>query len=287
MKSSWMLVAGASFAVMGVFVKLGSQWFSSHELVFYRSIFGLIVIVSAVLWWHGREARAQLCGAHFLKHLSQGLVGFIALTLFFYSIGKLPLAMAITLNYTSPLFLALLMPFWLKERPSLLQYLSVLLGFVGVLLLLRPWQAGGDLGVGLLGLLSGFFGAWAYVHVRQLGQLHEPEWRTVLWFTVVCSLGAALFATAREWHPVNAGNLLLLVAVGLFATIGQFGMTRAYKRGQTTVVASFAFSTVVFGALLDVLIWKDSLPPIAWFGIAFTVGAGLWAVHLNEQRKTT
>lgn len=287
MKSSWMLVAGASFATMGVFVKLGAQWFSSDELVFYRSIFGLIVIVSAVLWWHGREAREHLFGPHFGWQLSRGLVGFASLTLFFYSIAKLPLAMAITLNYTSPLFLALIMPFSLKERPSPMQYLSVLLGFVGVVMLLRPWQAGGEVLPGLVGLCSGFTAAWAYVHVRKLGRLHEPEWRTVLWFTVVCSLGAALFTTAQEWHPVSPSNLLLLLAVGLFATIGQFGMTRAYKRGETTVVASFAFSTVVFGALLDVLIWKDSLPIVAWLGIALTVGAGLWAVRLNEQRKST
>lgn len=282
-----MLVAGASFAAMGVFVKLGAQWFSSEELVFYRSVFGLVVIAIAVLWWHGREAREHLFGAHFLKHLSRGLVGFIALMLFFYSLTRLPLAAAITLNYTSPLFLALVMPFLLKERPGLLQYLSVLLGFVGVVLLLRPWQAGGDVLAGLAGLLSGLFAAWAYVHVRQLGQLREPEWRTVFWFTVVCSLGAALFSTAHEWHPVSWENLLLLLAVGFFATVGQFSMTRAYKRGQTAVVASFAFSTVVFGALLDVLIWNDRLPPVAWLGIVLTVAAGLWAVYLNDKRKTT
>lgn len=287
MKSSWMLVAGASFATMGVFVKLGGQWFSSDELVFYRSIFGLVVITAAVLWWHGREARQQLFGQHFWRHLSRGVVGFAALTLFFHSIDTLSLAAAITLNYTSPLFLALIMPFWLKERPSRLQYFSVLLGFVGVVLLLRPWQAGGDVAAGLLGLLSGFFAALAYVHVRQLGQLHEPEWRTVFWFTVVASLGAALFATAQEWHPVTRDNIWLLLLVGLFATLGQFGMTRAYKRGQTVVVASFAYSTVVFGSLLDVLIWNDPLPMLAWCGIALTVGAGIWAVYLNDQRKTT
>ena len=285
MKSSWMLVAGASFATMGVFVKLAAQWFSSDELVFYRSIFGLVVIVVAVLWWHGREARRHLFGQYFLWHLSRGLVGFAALMLFFYSITKLPLAAAITLNYTSPLFLALIMPFSLKERPSLLQYCSVLLGFVGVVLLLRPWQAGGDSFAGLVGLLSGFLAAWAYVHVRHLGRLHEPEWRTVLWFTVVASVGGALFATAQEWHPVTQQNVGLLLTLGLLATLGQFSMTRAYKRGQTAVVASFAYSTVVFGALLDMVIWHDSLPSIAWLGIALTVGAGLWAVHLNERRK--
>lgn len=282
-----MLVAGASFAAMGVFVKLGAQWFSSEELVFYRSVFGLVVIAIAVLWWHGREAREHLFGAHFLKHLSRGLVGFIALMLFFYSLTRLPLAAAITLNYTSPLFLALVMPFLLKERPSLLQYLSVLLGFVGVVLLLRPWQAGGDVLAGLAGLLSGLFAAWAYVHVRQLGKLREPEWRTVFWFTVVCSLGAALFVGHERWSPVGPQTLPLLLAVGFFATVGQFSMTRAYKRGQTAVVASFAFSTVVFGALLDVLIWNDRLPPVAWFGIVLTVAAGLWAVYLNDKRKTT
>jgi drug/metabolite transporter (DMT)-like permease len=285
MGSLWMLVAGAGFALMSVFVKLGAPYFSSSELVFWRSSLGLLFI-SGILFAHpGRRLRQLFEGGHLAMHLRRGVVGFIALAAFFYAITRLPMSVAITLNYTSPLFLALLMPWWLHERPRPVQYLAVALGFVGVALLLRPWQGESDLAAGLVGLFSGFMAALAYVHVRHLGQLHEPEWRTVFWFAAVSALGAGLFASFGGWHVPKLGNIGLLLALAVFATLGQLTMTRAYRKGDTVVVASLAFSTVIFGSLLDALIWHQKLPPMAWAGIGITVTAGVWAVLLNNKES--
>lgn len=284
MGSLWMLAAGAGFALMSVFVKLAAGQFSSHELVFWRSLLGL-----AFIWLFLRlsgHGVGRLLGANLGLHLRRGLVGFVALACFFHAVVKLPMSVAITLNYTSPLFLALIMPWWLGERPRPLQYLAVLLGFAGVALLLRPWQGGGDLVAGLIGLFSGFMAALAYVHVRQLGRLGEPEWRTVFWFAAVAALGAGLFATANGWHVPGLDNAWLLALIGLTATFGQLAMTRAYRKGETVVVASLAYSTVVFGGLLDGLIWKHQLPAIAWLGTALTVAAGVWAVILDKKEPS-
>jgi drug/metabolite transporter (DMT)-like permease len=284
MGSLWMLAAGAGFALMSVFVKLAASQFSSHELVFWRSLLGLVFIYAFLrLTGHGGE---RLASANLALQLRRGLVGFIALAAFFYAVVKLPMSVAITLNYTSPLFLALIMPWSLGERPRPLEYAAVALGFLGVALLLRPWQGGGDLVAGLIGLFSGFMASLAYVHVRQLGKLGEPEWRTVFWFAVVAALGAGLFATVDGWHPPSAGNLWLLLVIGLTATFGQLAMTRAYRKGDTVVVASLAYSTVVFGSLLDGLIWNVKHPAIAWLGIALTVAAGVWAVILNKKEPS-
>ncbi|TCJ15287.1 DMT family transporter [Parasulfuritortus cantonensis] len=281
-----MLAAGASFALMSVFVKLAAGQFSSHELVFWRSLLGLAFIYVFLRLPVAGRAEGGLASAHLAMHLRRGVVGFVALATFFYAITRLPMSVAITLNYTSPLFLALVMPWWLGERPRPLQYLAVALGFLGVALLLRPWQGAGDLKAGLAGLFSGFMAALAYVHVRQLGKLGEPEWRTVFWFAAVSSLGAGLFAGLSGWHAPSLANAWLLAAMGLFATFGQLAMTRAYRRGDTVVVASLAYSTVVFGSLLDGLIWNEDLPFIAWLGIALTVAAGVWAVVLNKKEPT-
>lgn len=284
MGSLWMLAAGAGFALMSVFVKLAAGQFSSHELVFWRSLLGLVLIWLFLRLTGHRQGR--LAGPHLVLHLRRGLVGFVALACFFHAVVELPMSVAITLNYTSPLFLALLMPWSLGERPRPPQYLAVALGFSGVTLLLRPWQGGGDLVAGLVGLFSGFMAALAYVHVRQLGRLGEPEWRTVFWFAAVAALGAALLATADGWHAPTLDNAWLLLVIGLAATFGQLAMTRAYRKGDTVVVASLAYSTVVFGSLLDGLIWKHQLPAIAWLGTAITVAAGVWAVILNKKEPS-
>ena len=95
MTSSWMIVAGILFSLMGVFVKLGAQYFSSAELVFYRSLFGLLVIYLII-----RVQKFPIATPNWKMHLWRGLSGFFALMLFFYAITALPLATAITLNYT-------------------------------------------------------------------------------------------------------------------------------------------------------------------------------------------
>lgn len=283
MGSLWMLAAGASFALMSVFVKLAASQFSSHELVFWRSLLGLAFIFIFLRLPSAGGGERRLVGGHLVMHLRRGLVGFVALATFFYAVTRLPMSVAITLNYTSPLFLALIMPWWLHERPRPVQYLAVALGFFGVALLLRPWQGENDLFAGLIGLFSGFMASLAYVHVRQLGRLHEPEWRTVFWFAVVSTLGAGLFAGIEGWHAPGLDNAWMLLLLGLFATFGQLAMTRAYRTGDTVVVASLAYSTVVFGSLLDGLIWNERLPAVAWMGIAITVAAGVWAVLLNDK----
>ncbi len=287
MGSAWMLLAGASFAFMGVWVKLGAQWFSSNELVFYRSVFGLLVVLGGLALHRGPRGMGQVLGPHLVMQLRRGLVGFVALAAFFYSLTLLPMSVAITLNYTSPLFLTLMMPLWLGERIRPAQYGAVALGFVGVVLLLRPWEAHGDLVAGLVGLFSGLMAGLAYVHVRVLGRLHEPDWRTVFWFAAVGSAGAAVLATLAGWHTDILPHLDLLLVLGLTATVGQLAMTRAYRKGQTAVVAAFAYSTVVFSSLLDVLIWKEEIAALAWAGMAVTVAAGVWAATLNIKTEDT
>lgn len=281
-----MLLAGACFALMGVFVKLGGDWFSSHELVFYRSLVALLLMLGGISLHQGWRGGMRFFGPHTGLQVRRGLVGFVALATFFYALARLPLSVAMTLNYSSPLFLALLMPWQLGERPRGVQYATVGLGFVGVLLLLRPWQTpASDLVAGLVGLFSGVMAAFAYIHVRKLGRLHEPEWRTVFWFALVCGFGAAaLTSIDGGWHAVEAWPQAgLILALGLFATLGQLAMTRAYRTGKTVVVASFAYSTVVFASLLDVLIFELEMPIMAWTGICITVLAGVLAARLNER----
>lgn len=283
-----MLLAGAAFALMGVMAKLGAQWFTSHELVFYRSLVGLAVLLGGMALHRGLRGGQHFFGAHTGLHLRRSLVGFAALSTFFYAVTHLPLSVAITLNYASPLFLALMMPWQLGERPSPAQYATVAVGFCGVALLLRPWDsAPDDLLAGLVGLFSGVMAAFAYVHVRRLGRLGEPEWRTVFWFAVVCAAGAALLATLDGgWHgPAALEHTELLLGVGLFATFGQLAMTRAYRKGDTVVVAAFAYSTVVFGSILDALIFNTELPASAWLGMMITVLAGAVA-SLRAVRPT-
>lgn len=271
-----MLLAGLGFAMMGGLVKAGAQRFSTSELVFYRSAFGLIMM-TAIIYWQKKPLKTHL----FTMQMRRAGVGFTALLLFFYAIAHLPLATAITLNYTSPMFLALLSPWLLRSelQPSKSQRrrlnLCVIGGFLGICLLLQPTLYSNQLFAGAIGLTSGFGAALAYVHVKQLGIEGEPDWRTVFYFTLVCTIASGVWMlidhiTALSWH-----DLPLLIGLGLSATLSQLALTRAYRTGDTLTVASLAYSTVVFATVLGTIFWSEALSLHEVIGILLIVAFGI------------
>lgn len=273
-----MLVAAFCFAVMGALVKVGASKFTSAELVFYRSIFGLIVIYAYIY------ARKLPLATPFIgKQMSRALVGYASLVLFFYAIAHLPLATAITLNYTSALFLALLMPLLLHEKPKPILYAMVLSGFIGVVLLLKPSFARQDLIAGAIGLCSGFGAAFAYVHVKQLGNLGEPDWRTVYYFTLASTIASGIWMLLHHYTPLTWQDAYVLLSLGFFATIAQLAMTRAYRTGKTLTVASLAYTTVIFASLFGVLFWQETLSPSEYIAIGIIIVSGIVSANVTRN----
>ncbi len=281
--SLWMLVAALGFAVMGLLVKIGAQKFNSAELVFYRSLFGLVVIY-LYIYLHKLPLATPVIG----KQMSRAIVGFSSLVLFFYAISKLALATAITLNYTSPLFLAIFMPFMLHEKPRKTLYIAIIVGFIGMALLLKPTFESENWLAGTLGLLSGVGAAIAYIHVKQLGNFNEPDWRTVFYFTLISTIGSgawmllqhltALNITVLDWRDVP-----LLLGLGVSATIAQLAMTRAYRTGNTITVASLAYVTVVLASLFGWWVWHEKLSTEEWLSIGLIILSGIISIRASNR----
>jgi drug/metabolite transporter (DMT)-like permease len=281
--SLWMLVAALGFAIMGALVKIGAAKFNPAELVFYRSVFGLLAIYAYIF-----AKKLPLETPVFAKQMSRAIVGFISLVLFFYAIAHLHLATAITLNYTSPLFLALFMPFLLRQEhqnsPSKkLLNLAVIIGFIGVVLLLKPTLHSNDALAGALGLASGAGAAIAYIHVKQLGNLNEPDWRTVFYFTLVSSIASGGWMLLQHFTQISWQDLPVLVGLGLSATIAQLAMTRAYRTGNTLTVASLAYVTVVLASLFGAVFWQEQLSSAEWLAIGLIVLSGMISVNATNS----
>lgn len=277
-----MLAAGFMFALMGVLVKLASVRFSAPELVFYRSLFGFVSIY-VVIVATTRQWLAPLATRHAASHARRGLSGFLALVMYFHAIAHLPLPTAITLNYTSPLFLAAITAWWLRERHGHGLAAAVLIGFAGVALLLRPGWGGEDMTARLIGLMSGVLAAVAYLNVRTLGREGEPDWRVVFYFTLIAAIGGAIWMAGTGFVVPQLADLPLLIAMGAAGTLGQLAMTRAYRLGNTLAVGALAYSTVGFAALYGVLVFGDRLPLAAWAGMLLIVLAGLISVWASRS----
>ncbi|WP_374334628.1 DMT family transporter [Leeia sp.] len=270
----WMLLASLGFAGMGALVKLGSEHhFSAAELVFYRSLLSLLMVYALIVW------RKQSLRTQYVRtHVQRSLAGTAALMTSFYTLSRLPLATASTLQYTSALFLALLTVVVYRKRPPLPVLLAIGLGFLGVVSLLKPTFSSQNLSAALVGLLSGLLAALAYVNVKTLGKLGEPGWRVVFYFTLTATLAAGGLMLFDRFHAIDTRGALILLGLGVTGTLGQTGLTHAYRQGKTLVVASLSYATVLFSALLGWCIWGNGLDLWSGLGMLLVVGSGVLSV---------
>jgi S-adenosylmethionine uptake transporter len=289
MQALWMILAAFFFATMAVCVKFASAWFNAAELVFYRGIMGMLF-----MWLLARSQGVTLTTRYPAMHAWRSLVGVFSLGAWFYAIAFLPLATAMTLNYMSSVWVAAFLIggslwAWNTARPGshpLRQgplILTVLVGFAGVVLMLRPTIAQNQMFAGLVGLISGFTAAFAYMQVMALGKLGEPESRTVFYFAVGSAVaggaGMAIIGVS-PWHWAHAW---WLIPVGVLASLGQLCMTRAYSHGATLVVANLQYSGIVFGALFSVLLFDDPISLLGWIGMGMIVASGIAATVLRAR----
>jgi drug/metabolite transporter (DMT)-like permease len=279
MRSLWMLIAGLLFSCMGLLVKLGSVYFSSTELVFYRSIIGFLII-SVIIGIKG----LPVATLHWKNHCWRGLSGLSSLLMFFYCITELPLATAVTLSYTSPLFLTLFTTIMLKEHFHWQFAVSVIIGFAGVVLLLHPSIQEEQWTAGLIGLASGFLAAVAYLNIKFLGNLGEPDWRVVFYFTLISSIITSIWMIFDTFHPITPFNFLLLMGIGITATLAQLALTRAYRTGRVLVVGALAYSTVLFACVWGILIWDEILSLLSLTGIGCIVASGLLSLKTSVPK---
>ena len=285
MQALWMILAALLFSTMAVGVKFASADFSTAQIVCYRGIIG-VVCIAGLMRAQGIRFRTPV----FKMHLGRSIAGVLSLGGWFYAIAHLPLATAMTLNYMSSLWVAAFvvgsaMLYGQAQRQGAL-LATVLLGFVGVVLTLRPAIDKNQLFAGLVGLIASLFAALAYVQVSALGKAGEPEARTVFYFSAVTALAGGLCIPLFDVTPLaqlgwHAWGWVL--AVGVLAALAQLCLTRAYSQGPTLVVANLQYSGIVFGALYSLLLFGEQLVPMGWTGIAMIVVCGVAATALRAR----
>jgi S-adenosylmethionine uptake transporter len=285
MQALWMVLASFLFASMGVCVKLASSNFNAFELVLYRGLVGMVFMALIV------QARGSGLSTRFPGMQAwRSLIGVISLIAWFYAIAYLPLATAVTLNYMSSIWVAAFLiggallytrgP--MQPRQGLLM-LTVLTGFGGVVMILRPTLEQNQLFAGLIGLMSGLLAALAYIQVTALGRVGEPEERTVFYFALGSALGGGIgvmFTGLSEWNWEAA---VWLLPIGVLASIAQWCMTRAYSQGPTLVAANLQYSGIVFAALYSLLLFGDQIPLLGWLGMLVIVVSGVVATVLRTE----
>lgn len=294
MQSLWMLVAAFLFSLMAVCVKLVSDTYSTPEIVMYRSLIGAIFLSFMVLVKGG-----SFKTKYPLQHLWRGTVGATAFGLWFFSMSQLPLATSITLNYMSPIWIAAIL-FGIGLWYGRLQFewrlaCAIVASFIGIYILLQPTLAEDQWLGALIAFISGILAALAYLQVKHLGNLGEPEYRVVFYFCVIGTVGGAIMATVAAhimpggdgitFHAHSFLSVSYLVFIGVSAALGQMAMTRAYHLGNTLVTANLQYSGIVFSCIWGLLIWNDALTWLGWSGIAIIIVSGVTTTFFDVRHR--
>ena len=278
-----MVSASFLFALMGVCVKLASARYGTGEIVFYRGLIGVLVM-GLHTWQLGDTLRTRVPAMHFWRSIT----GVTALCLWFYAIGKLPIATAVTLNYASSVWMAVLLIgsslVMGSQRVPPRLIVTVLIGFAGVALILRPTIDQNQFWPGLIGLLSGMLSATAYLQVSGLGRAGEPSHRVVFYFSLGGVAAGALMTFTLGWHAHTLTGIALLLAVGVLATLAQLLMTRAYTVGRPLVNASLQYLGIAFSYGWGVLLFDDRVTGLAIAGMLLIVVAGVLAAQLRSSQ---
>ena len=275
---AYALLSAASIALMATCVRLASAELPRSEIVFFRNFISLLLLLP-----FATRRRLSLRTKKFGLHLFRAIFGVAAMYLYFYAIAHLPLADAVLLNYTSPLFISFFAFMLLGEQLNKNRKLSILIGFVGVCCLFHPSSAIASM-AGLLGLLSGVLAGLAQVSIRKLSATESGLLIVTLFalFGSVFTLIPMLFVFTMP----DASSWTALIGVGFFGNLGQLGMTRAYTLAPASQVAPLGYFGLVFAGLIGLFFWNET--PDYWMlaGTLFIVSAGTLVAREHVEPQT-
>jgi len=277
----YMLIASFTFAIMGAFAKLASESMPSLEVVFFRNIAGVILIGIAVL----KKPMKHVGGKPFLLFF-RGFMGFTALLAFFYNIANIPLGDAMTYSKTSPVFTAIFAWIFLQEKLSIKAWGAVFIGFIGILFITQP----SGLGLSkydLLGIFSGVGAALAYTSIRELRNYYDTR-VIVLSFMLTGTIGPIVLFVISPYVKMPELDFMLgtfvmpqgivwfyVIAMGIFATLSQLLMTKAYGETKAGIVGAVSYTNILFSIMVGCML-GDAFPSLVTsFGIILIVLAGI------------
>lgn len=283
MQALWMVVSALLFAFYAACVKYASlEGISSFEVLFYRSFFGLILI-SLLL----KHRKISVFTKHPFAHAVRAGIGTLACIAGIYSIANLNIGLAMTLNYTSPLFIGCftIAAAWYAKHPVNWRLISTLVfGFIGVVVLLSPTIAPHEYVYAGVGLSAGFCTAIAVSYVKRLANYHEPELRILFYFVLIGML-AGLTGTAVQagFTSLSWRSACFILGFSLFANMAQMCLTRAFSRGNVVLSGALQYTVILFSTLLGEIIFDEPATPSIVIGMIMIVCSGIAASYFTRQ----
>jgi drug/metabolite transporter (DMT)-like permease len=271
-----MLTSTVFFGLMAVTIRLASATVSTFEIAFFRNLFGLLALLPLLRYSAPGVFRTRQLPRYFVR----SAIGIGSMLCGFWAIGHLPMAQAISLSYSTPLFVTIAAVIWLGEVVRRRRWTAVILGFIGVLVIVRPGTEGFSAG-SLVAIAAAVLSSIVAIQIKQLSRVDPPD--TIVFYTyafwVPLSLVPALFA----WQWPQGIDWLWLVAIGVFGTGGQLFWTRALKLGEVSALTPISFMQLPLVTALAWLLFDEGVSHWTVAGALIIFGANVYIAHREAQ----
>lgn len=267
-----MFGSAMAFGLMAIAIRYATRYVPTQEVAFFRNAFGLLTLLPVLLRPGHGSLRTQQLPRYFLR----SAIGLASMLCGFWAIGHLPLSQAISLSYSTPLFLTIAAVLWLGEKVRIRRWAAVIAGFIGVLVIVRPGSHGFE-AASLIAVLAALLSALVAIQIKQLTRIDGPD--TVVFYTYVFWVPLSLIPALFVWvWPAGIAWLWLLLT-GVMGTAGQLLWTRALKLGEVSALTPISFTQLPLVVVMGWLLFGETLDRWTVLGALIILGSNAYIAH--------
>lgn len=267
-----MLASTMAFGLMAVTIRLATAHVPTQEVAFFRNAFGLLALLPMLM----RPGRSPLRTQQLPRYFLRSAIGLGSMLCGFWAVGHLPLSQAVSLSYSTPLFVTIAAVLWLGETVRIRRWAAVIVGFIGVLVIVRPGHHGFEPGT-LIAVLAAVLSALVAIQIKQLTRVDGAD--TVVFYTYVFWVPLSLVPALFVWTWPTGIAWLWLVATGIFGTAGQLLWTRALRLGEVSALTPISFMQLPLVAACGWLLFGETLDRWTVIGAAIILGSNAYIAH--------
>jgi len=267
-----MLGSTMAFGLMAVAIRYATRYVPTQEVAFFRNAFGLLALLPMLL----RPGHAPLKTQQLPRYFVRSAIGLGSMLCAFWALGHLPLAQAVSLSYSTPLFVTIAAVLWLGETVRVRRWAAVVVGFIGVLVIVRPGTAGFTAG-SLVAVAAAVLSSLVAIQIKQLTRIDSAD--TVVLYTYVFWVPLSLIPAVFVWVWPTGVAWLWLLATGVLGTIGQLLWTRALRLGEVSALTPISFLQLPLVTLFGWLLFNETVDRWTIIGAGIILAANAYIAH--------
>ncbi len=267
-----MLGSTLAFGVMAIAIRYATRYVPTQEVAFFRNAFGLLALLPMLI----RPGSAPLKTQQLPRYFLRSAIGLASMLCAFWAIGHLPISQAISLSYSTPLFVTIAAVLWLGETVRMRRWAAVIIGFIGVLIIVRPGSTSFTPGT-LVAVGAAVLSSLVAIQIKQLTRVDSAD--TVVFYTYVFWVPLSLVPALFVWVWPTGLAWVWLVATGVLGTLGQLLWTRALRLGEVSALTPISFMQLPLVSLLGWLLFNETLDRWTVIGAGIILGANAYIAH--------